>query len=88
MGLGEIPVRAWGKAQGKRVVNAPGSRAKLMRRFVVAVAQRSGESMAVQELCAAEQGGRRELGFGAAAAMGMRRRGAAVRDKDTLMMSE
>jgi hypothetical protein len=48
----------------------------------VAVVQRSGESTAAQELCAAEQGGRRELGFGAATAMGMRRRGAAMRLKD------
>jgi hypothetical protein len=48
----------------------------------VAVVQRSIESTAVQELYVAEQGGWRELGFGVAAAMGMRRRGAAVRLKD------
>ena len=47
----------------------------LRRGFVGAVVQRSGVSTAAQELRAAEQGGRRELGFGAAAAMGMRRRG-------------
>ena len=49
----------------------------LRRGFVGAVVQRSGGSTAAQELRAAEQGGRCELGFGVAAAMGMRRREAA-----------